>query len=187
MHKMLRASVSNESRCYFLWHLLLKRIIKNRLLLFICIVLGLFFLANPRCFAVDNGSLQLNPNVITNSDGGIGTTSDFQIRNQLFTPTIDKLAKEKAKDNVPKQKKTLDFSKQAINTLYNANTTKVVKQLFVNYKPQVIASNTDTSDSKTMIWYWVISLAAVPLIVLAIFLGRKSAKRRLRKKNERTH
>lgn len=160
---------------------------KNRLLLFICMVLGLFFLASPRCFADDNGSLQLNPNVITNSDGGIGTTSDFPIRSQLFTHTIDKLAKEQAQDNVPKQRETLDFSKQTTNTLYNVNTTKVVEQLFVNYKTQVIASSTDTSDSKTMIWYWVISLAAVPLIVLAIFLGRKNAKRSLRKKNERTH
>ncbi|URZ02816.1 hypothetical protein CLAUR_028500 [Clostridium felsineum] len=150
-------------------------------------VLGLFFLANPPCFADDNGSLQLNPNVITNSDGGIGTTSDFSIRNQLFTPTIDKLAKEQAQDNVPKQRKTLDFSKQTTNTLYNANTKKVVKQLFVDYKPQVIAASTSTSYSKTTIWYWIISLAAVPLIVLAIFLGRKNAKRRLRKKNERTH
>ncbi|WP_077836131.1 type VII secretion protein EssA [Clostridium felsineum] len=180
---MLKASVSNKSRCYFLWHLLLK----NRLLLFISMVLVIFLLANPRCFAEDNGSLQLNPNVITNSDGGIGTTSDFSIRSQLFTPTIDKLAKKQAQDNIPKQRETLDLSKQATNTLYNVNTTKVVKQLFVNYKPQVIASSTNKSDSKTMIWYWVISLAAIPLIVLAIFLGRKNAKRRLRKKNERTH
>lgn len=149
--------------------------------------LGIFFLASPRCFAVDDGSLQLNPKVITNSDGGVGTTSDFAIRNQLFTPKIDKIAKERAKDNVPKQRETLDFSKKAINTLYNVNTKKVVKQLFANYKPQVIESSTNTSHSKTMIWYWVILLAAVPLIVLAIFLGRKNAKRRLRKKNERTH
>lgn len=160
---------------------------KNRLVLFICMFLGIFFLASPRCFAVDDGSLQLNPNVITDSDGGIGTTSDFLIRSQLFMPTIDKLAKEQAKDNVPKQRETLDFSSKAISTLYNVNTKKVVKQLFVNYNPQVIASSTNISNSKTMIWYWVISLAAVPLIVLAIFLGRKNAKRRLRKKNERTH
>ncbi|KHD34518.1 hypothetical protein NL50_16905 [Clostridium acetobutylicum] len=180
---MLKASVSNKARCYFWWHLLLK----SGLLLFICMVLGIVFLASPKCFAVDNGSLQLNPNVITNSDGGVGTTSDFSIRSQLFTPTIDKIAKEQAHDNVPKQRETLDFSKQAINTLYNANTKKVVEQLFVNYKPQVIASSTSTSDSKTMIWYWVILLAAVPLIVLAIFLGQKNAQRRLRKKNERTH
>ena len=147
-------------------------------------VLGLFFFATPRCFADDNGSLQLNTDVITNSNGGVGTTSDFQIRNQLFTPTIDKIAKEQAQDNVPKQRETLDFSKETTNALYNVNTTKVVKQLFVNYNPQVIASSTNTSNSKTMFWYWVISLVAVPLIVLAIFLGRKNANRRLRKKNE---
>lgn len=182
MHKMLRVSVSNKSRCYFWWHLLLKKPMKNSLLLFICMFLGIFFLASPRCFAVDNGSLQLNPNVITNSDGGIGTTSDLPIRSQLFTPTIEKLAKEQAKDNVPKQREALDFSKQAISTLYNVNTTKIVKKLFVNYNPQIIASSTNTSHSKTMIWYWVISLATVPLIVLAIFLGRKNARRRLRKK-----
>lgn len=187
MHKMLKASVSNKTRCYFWWHLLLKKTMKNRLLLFICMFLGIFFLASPRCFAVDDGSLQLNPNVITDSDGGIGTTNDFLIRSQLFTPKIDKLAKEQVKDNVPKQRETLDFSNKAISTLYNVNTKKVVKQLFVNYNPQVIASSISTSDSKTMIWYWVISLVAVPLIVLAIFLGRKNAKRRLRKKNERTH
>ena len=187
MHKMLRASDSNKKRCYFWWHLLLKKPMKNSLLLFICMFLGIFFLASPRCFAVDNGSLQLNPNVITDSDGGIGTTSDFSIRNQLFTPAIEKNAKKQARDNVPKQREILDFSSKATNTLYNVNTKKVVKQLFINYKPQVIVSSISTSHSKTMIWYWVISIAAVPLIVLAIFLGRKNAKRRLRNKNERTH
>jgi type VII secretion protein EssA len=147
-------------------------------------VLGLIFLTSTQSFADDNRNFQLYSNVITNLDGGIGTTSDFPIRSQLFTPAIDKFAKEQAQDNLPKQRETLNFSKKTTNTLYNLDTTKVVKQLFVSYNPQGIVASEDTSNSKTMIWYWVISLAAIPLIALAILLGRKNGKRSLRKKNE---
>ena len=50
-------------------------------------LLGILFFPSIRFFTIDDGSLQLDTDVIINSDGDIGTTSDFSIRSQLFTPT----------------------------------------------------------------------------------------------------
>lgn len=143
---------------------------------------GFIFPTGRGVFADDNGNLQLDPNVITNSNGGVGTASDFPIRNELFTPVLNQTAKEQMQDQVPEQQKALNFSKQTANTLYDTNTAQVTKQLFVNYNPQVITSNTASSKSQTTLWYWLITVVAFPLVFLAIFLGQKNAKRSLRKK-----
>ncbi|MCL2113903.1 MAG: type VII secretion protein EssA [Streptococcaceae bacterium] len=154
---------------------------KKRQLIILGIAFSSLLAGSAQSFADDNGSLQLNPNVITNSDGG-GTASDFPIRSQLFTPEIEKVAKAQEKDDISKQKEFLNFSDTSNNILYNTNTTKIVKQLFVDYQPQVISSNKNDNHSKTTIVYWIIFIIAFPLIFLAVLLGRKNAKRSIRRK-----
>ncbi|MDR0300460.1 MAG: type VII secretion protein EssA [Streptococcaceae bacterium] len=155
---------------------------KKTIILFLALLCGVIFLTGRGVFADDNGKLQLDPNVITNSNGGVGTASDFPILGDLFTSGLNQTAKEQMQDKVPEQKKVLDFSKQSANTLYDTNTAQITTQLFVNYSPQVMTSSTDTKNTQSTVWYWLLSLAALPLVFLAIFLGRKNAKRSLRRK-----
>jgi type VII secretion protein EssA len=158
---------------------------KKKKVLLLAFFISLFLLGGLKAnkgYADDNGSLQLDPNIITNSNGGVGNTSGFPIVGELFTPTMDQTVKDQMKDNIPEQRKALDFSKKAVNTLYTTDTTKITQQLFVNYKPQVITANRTDTNSQSTLWYGLLSLLGLPLIVLAIFLGRKNAKRSLKKK-----
>lgn len=155
---------------------------KKIIIILLALVCGFIFLTGRGVFADDNGNLQLDPNVITNSGGGVGTASDFPIRNELFTPALNQTAKEQMQDKVPEQQKTLNFSKPTTNTLYNTNTAQITSQLFANYTPQVITSSADNNSTQSTIWYWLLSLGAIFLVFLAVFLGRKNAKRSLKKK-----
>lgn len=149
---------------------------------FTVLLVSLNLLVGIKSYADDDGNLQLNSNIITNSDGGLSSTKDFPIRNELFTPKINQVVKEQMQDKVIDHKKTLDFSKKDENNLYGANTDKVVKVLFTNYNPQIISSNSENQSSQSTIWYWVVCLGAIPLTVLAVILGQKRAKRNLKKK-----
>lgn len=134
---------------------------KKKIITLLAISYSLIFLVGKVAFATDNGNLQLDPNVITKSNGGVGTTSDFPIRNELFTPALNQVVKEQMQDKVPEQQKALNFSKQTTNTLYDTNTAQITKKLFVNYKPQIITSNTDNISTQTTLWYWLFSIIAI--------------------------
>ena len=155
---------------------------KKKPLLVIILSTSLFFLTGITSDADDNGKLQLNATVITNSTGGVGTTSDFPIRGKLFTPELNQINQNQMQDKIPEHRLTLDFSITSTNTLYNTDTDKVTKQLFANYKPQVLTTDKASHQSQEMIWYLVMLVVALPLVALAIFLGQQNAKRRLRKK-----
>lgn len=149
---------------------------------FTVLIVSLNLVVGIKSYADDDGNLQLNSNIITNSDGGLSSTTDFPIRNELFTAKINQVVKEQMQDKVIDHKKTLDFSKKDENNLYDTNTDKVVKVLFTNYNPQIISSNSENQRSQSTIWYWVVCFGAIPLTVLAVILGQKRAKRNLKKK-----
>lgn len=149
---------------------------------FTVLLVSLNLLVGIKSYADDDGNLKLNSNIITNSDGGVSSTTDFPIRNELFTPKINQVVKEQMQDKVVVHKKTLDFSKGAANALDEANTDQVVKALFINYSPQVMGASSENKSSQSIIWYWVICLGAIPLTIVAVILGQKSAKRNLKKK-----
>lgn len=149
---------------------------------FTVLIVSLNLIVGIKSYADDDGNLQLNSNIITNSDGGLSSTTDFPIRNELFTAKINQVVKEQMQDKVIDHKKTLDFSKKDENNLYDTNTDKVVKVLFTNYNPQIISSNSENQRSQSTIWYWVVCFGAIPLTVLAVILGQKRAKRNLKKK-----
>ena len=184
MPKMRQVSVSRKlMRRYFCGAFLLNmKIMKKKPLLVIILSTSLFFLTGITSDADDNGKLQLNATVITNSTGGVGTTSDFPIRGKLFTPELNQINQNQMQDKIPEHRLTLDFSITSTNTLYNTDTDKVTKQLFANYKPQVLTTDKASHQSQEMIWYLVMLVVALPLVALAIFLGQQNAKRRLRKK-----
>lgn len=146
------------------------------------LLVSLNLVVGIKSYAADDGNLQLNSNIITNSDGGLSSTNDFPIRNELFTFKINQVVKEQMQDKIIVHKKTLDFSKKDANNLYDANTDKVVKVLFTDYSPQIISSNSENQKSQSTIWYWVVCIGAIPLTVLAVILGQKRAKRNLKKK-----
>jgi type VII secretion protein EssA len=146
------------------------------------LLVSLNLIVGIKSYADDDGNLKLNSNIITNSDGGVSSTTDFPIRNELFTPKINQVVKEQMQDKIVVHKKTLDFSKGAANALDEANTDKVVKELFTSYSPQVIGSSSENQNSQSTLWYWVVCLGAIPLTVLAVILGQKKAKRNLKKK-----
>ncbi|MDG4967423.1 type VII secretion protein EssA [Lactococcus lactis] len=146
------------------------------------LLVSLNLIVGIKSYAADDGNLKLNSNIITNSDGGVSSTTDFPIRNELFTPKINQVVKEQMQDKVVVHKKTLDFSKGATNALDEANTDQVVKALFINYSPQVMGASLENKSSQSTIWYWVICLGAIPLTIMAVILGQKRAKRNLKKK-----
>jgi hypothetical protein len=53
---------------------------------------GLLLFGESQVFADDNGQLQLDPNVITNSAGGAGGSNDFSILVRLFSPELNQVA-----------------------------------------------------------------------------------------------
>ncbi|MFC4652337.1 type VII secretion protein EssA [Lactococcus nasutitermitis] len=155
---------------------------KKTHIILLALCCSFIFLISIKSKADDNGSLQLNSNVVTNSNGGVGTGSEFPIRNALFTTAMNQKVKAQMQDKIPEQQKALNFSKQTVNSLYNTDTSKITKALFVDYKPQVIASSTNENNTQKTLWYWLLLIIAIPLVFLAVFLGRKNAKRSLRKK-----
>ncbi|GAB2026852.1 type VII secretion protein EssA [Lactovum odontotermitis] len=153
---------------------------KRKYLMFI--VFSTVFLQGPGISAATNdGQLVLDPNIITNSGGGIGTTGDFPVRNQLFTPELDQLASLQREDQIPEQQKRLNFTEQAV--LYDTDMTKVTKTLFTaDYQPLVIKTGTGEGKRSNALWYGLIIVVGAILTVLAVILGRWRAKRRVRRK-----
>lgn len=150
--------------------------------LILLVLLGLSLFLGVKVSADDNGSLELNTNILTNSEGGVGATGDFPIRNELFTDTLNQTAQAQMQDQIPAHRKTLDFSKQADSQLYNTNTERISQKLFTNYQPQVLTSRNSSNNQVTRIWLWLLASLAIPLVILALYLGKQNAKRRLKKK-----
>lgn len=124
-----------------------------------------------------DGSLQLDPSVITNSNGGVGNGSDFpEVANLFVQPQTNKSAfttdvpTGKVHFGSPVKIKTIDYSRKT-------------KQLFKSYDPQVITSSTDTASSqdgnKTI--YIIGAIAVLPVVGISYLIGRTLARRRVRK------
>lgn len=145
-------------------------------------LLGLTLFLGIETYADYNGSLELNQNILTNSEGGVGTTGDFPIRNTLFTDEMNQTVKAKMQDQIPAHRKTLDFSQERVSQLYNRNTERISQKLFTNYQPQVLTRGNSSNNQVIRIWLWLLASLAIPLVILALYLGKQNAKRRLKKK-----
>jgi type VII secretion protein EssA len=128
--------------------------------------------------------LQLNEEMITNSDAGVGGAGDFPIRNQLFSPEM-KLAVKKEKGasekRMQKTVKEMDFKTVVLHAHYRTDTSKVEKQLFVDYRPAALNTGGMKMKKKNNFWYIFIVAIGLPLAFGAACLGRWSAGRRRRK------
>ncbi|GAB2027193.1 type VII secretion protein EssA [Lactovum odontotermitis] len=158
---------------------------KRRQALLFSLFCGLLLFISIRSYAENDGRLHLDPNIITNSGGGIGTVGDYPIRNELFTPEMDQLAKAQDKEKISGQQKSLNFSGLQEDVLYATNTEKVTKKLFTaDYQPQVIKASAGRQKNSNALWYGLIIIVGVLFALLAIFLGKKNAERNLRKRRK---
>jgi len=156
---------------------------KKRIALIVC-TLFLFLLTPQQLTASSDGTLQLNQNIIMESDGGTSTSHEFPIRNELFSAKLNELAQEQMENNVIVQREKLDFSEESSNTMYQLDTNESIEKIFVAYQPTVLTSETDKTKKEINIWYWLMGLLAIPLIIGCMILGKRQAKRSVKKKNE---
>jgi type VII secretion protein EssA len=131
--------------------------------------------------ASDDGTLQLNPQIMTDSDGGVSISNDFPIRNELFTAELNERTQAQMQDDVVEQRKTLTFSGQHTDALYQLDTSEATERLFMQYQPVVLSTGADETSEEALIWYWLFALLALPLIIVSVTLGKRRAKRSVRK------
>jgi type VII secretion protein EssA len=182
---MRRASVSNcvEGR-HILW-CLFKKVKKEkaiRLILGFALSWMFLFVFSSRSLADDNGLLQLDPSIISNSNGGLGAGSDFPIVNELFTDELNQKVQLNMQAGFSEAQEAIDFSDSSVEGLYRANTAEVSKGLFVNYQPQAAVQKDKQSQTQNNIWYILFILAGGLLTLLAVYLGWKNAERKVRKR-----
>lgn len=125
-----------------------------------------------------DGGLQLNPNVITKSNGGIGSIDDFPEVGNLFVKkplsgnsafTLN-VQTDQVRFGIPIKVDTTDYSSKT-------------SQLFKDYHPQLIVNEDDISKTTTsnLLWIIIIGLLIFPVIGISFLIGRSVARRRLEK------
>jgi len=136
-----------------------------------------------------DGSLQLIPEVITNSGLTAGGSNDFPVKSELFLPTMDQRVKalEKSDATITQAVGSVSFEPH-LNPLFEHDQSATRRSLFAEYTPQGLPSTkvedaTTTTDS----WLIVMLVGAVPLTILAVFVGRKTASRRVKRHGRSTH
>ncbi|MDR0298507.1 MAG: type VII secretion protein EssA [Streptococcaceae bacterium] len=160
---------------------------------FIFMILVFFFALtsisiNRSVYADGNGSLQLDPSVITDSGVKSGGSDDFPIKSELFLPAISGYAKnqEATRKEIPQKIETINFGgiKQSSSDLLYST-----KELFQNYKPTILTTTTSQrkADSQTNIWLFVIIFIGIIFMIFAFVFGRRNAKRSRRKRYEKSH
>jgi len=138
-------------------------------------------LQGAHIYASDDGTLQLNPAIMTDSDGGVSISNDFPIRNELFTTRLNEITKAQMQDNISKQKREVVFSEQGTDALYSLDTDNATQKLFIHYEPVVLNTEADEIMEETNMFYWIFVVFAVPLIIASVSLGKRRAKRSVKK------
>ena len=124
-----------------------------------------------------NGSLDLNQEVITNSQMQGGSSSDFMIRGQLFSEELNIKSKEaKAAEKIySNSKHIIDFSKSKRRNDMHKSSKEL---LFQEYHPSVIDSSADRQKNASISFYLFFSIGAVFLIAIGVFFGKKQVWKR---------
>ncbi|MDP9903288.1 hypothetical protein [Arthrobacter bambusae] len=134
---------------------------------------------SPGSGSGDDGSLQLNPNVITNSSVSASGTSEFPGVAELFIPVTAQRAHEKVALDAKQvdAARTLTFVPHpGAAFAYDYSTLR--KGLFAGYRPSVIpAPHGDVSGNSGTFWLIGIGAAAVPLAAVGVWFGRRRAAR----------
>ena len=155
---------------------------KNRIRL--SFVMGLVFLSflSLSVLADSDGSLQLNPGIITNQTGGISSGSGFPIRSHLFSKNLDARMKKKAKDeeDVTKTIQAVDFNKDSQNKWSQMSYHNVKVALFKDYSHNNGIS-TDFKPLASNNGMLLFLIATLPLMMLAGYVAKKFARRKRRK------
>ncbi|SEI11709.1 MULTISPECIES: hypothetical protein [unclassified Leifsonia] len=136
----------------------------------------------------DDGSLHLIPEIITNAGVSAGGSSDFPVKAQLFLPAVAQHARdrEKSQEAITGAVGRMSFSPQS-NPLFTRAYTDLREGLFVDYTPQAVPSDKARTDAQSNdIWILLTVVAAIPLTLLAVYLGRKNASRRMNRHGRAT-
>lgn len=129
----------------------------------------------------DDGSLHLIPEIITNAGVSAGGSNDFPVKAQLFLPAMSERAREreKSQEAITHAIAAIGFER-ATNPIFKQDYSKTRDGLFVDYMPQAIPTASTRSDAPSDgLWLLLMSVAAIPMTFLAVFLGRKNASRRI--------
>ncbi|MFK4926813.1 type VII secretion protein EssA [Lactococcus garvieae] len=128
-----------------------------------------------------DGSLHLQSERLTNQSAGSADVSDFPIRAQLFSTSLEEKVQEKIKKEteVGRHTQKLDFNKKLENKHYTMNIQPVKSELFKDYEQTSVASSRkDREDKNTGVF--VLLALAIPLMLLTGFAGRRFARRKRR-------
>ncbi|GAB2026232.1 type VII secretion protein EssA [Lactovum odontotermitis] len=133
---------------------------------------------------VNDGRLQLDPNIITNSDTG-SRYGNFEDTGRLFSPEINKKAASlrAAQENAMDVKSAIKFNKDENRSSALAENQAVVAKLFTDYAPQniLMASRNSTSSTDQTVWYVLILVAGLVLIAGASLMGIRRSEHKNRK------
>jgi type VII secretion protein EssA len=148
-------------------------------------MLGLFaslvVLGISPVFASDDGSLQLDANVITNSDGGTTTNADFSIKGQLFGKALTRATKDETLKQVDMKRAAINFTKgQESNGFFD--NYDIEEKLFDHYHPVVLTTDNKDKQSVSNRWYLVIVMIVIPIFGLSMVLGTRHARKRMIKR-----
>lgn len=127
-----------------------------------------------------DGSLQLIPEVIANEGISAGGSSEFPITARLFLPATEDRAMqaERSTAAIARAADELTFEPAQRTAADAFGDTR--SRLFQAYAHQAIPSaRRDSAAQATDVWSIVLIAAAVPLTGLAVFLGLKTASRRV--------
>ena len=93
---------------------------------------------------------------------------------------------EKSQESVTGAVSRMSFSPQA-NPLFTRAYTDLQEGLFADYTPQTLPSGRAQSDARgNDLWILLMVAAAIPLTLLAVYLGRKNASRRMNRHGRAT-
>jgi len=128
-------------------------------------------------YANGDGSLKLDPSVITNNGIQVGANGDFSIRGQLFSDDINKASKniQQSQEKWMKQLKNIDFQKENLD---GKPEIAISKKLFQNYQPQVILSKDKKAISSRKPVPLLYVLVGVVLLIFGAILGKIWVRRR---------
>jgi hypothetical protein len=162
-----------------------------------CLVVGLTSLAASAARADagngtgpgGDGSLQLIPEIITNSGISAGGSNEFPVKAELFLPEMSEraLALQNSAGRVTDAVGTVSFTPH-LNPLFAQSYTDTQRSLFADYAPQRVSTADAYHPAQSNdLWYALMVAAALPLIALALFLGTKNASRRMKRHGRPAH
>lgn len=153
---------------------------QNWLILSLIGLMCLFFFSFNKVSA-DDGNLQLNTDMITNSSNGkIGGAGDFPIKGSLFTSEMDQKIHNQPSFDPGQQLKQIDFqAKDPKNNQIDLSNSKDL--LFKNYRTEGANNEANSTNENGVVFYYVLVLLGLPFFWLAYVFGKNVAERKVRK------